>query len=296
MTAPGWYNDAQDPSRARWHDGDGWTEHTMAKADWRGRGSPPPPKPAPAGPALGRSDRPSPWADDPAPLSDPSRGRREWPSGHFVGALLAMITAAVCLLILQRIDEDADAVAATTTTTTLPSTTAEWQTVDGSNYRITVTPSSVGSDQASTNGCVGAPTEGHTNVAFTIRLENLSPNQQAPRPQVSFGVNVGASGALDPAITTLDNAGTAVEVGPVEAGTSCSLARSIVSGSGEALGPAGFADFAGVVGGVPSPVPEGLVLIVRYFPADDAQVARGTGFTKVDLLVPFPKAPVTTQS
>jgi hypothetical protein len=43
MTAPGWYNDEQDPALARWHDGADWTRHTVRKLDWAGRGTPPPP-------------------------------------------------------------------------------------------------------------------------------------------------------------------------------------------------------------------------------------------------------------
>lgn len=48
----GWYNDPEDPTRARWHDGQGWTGHRMVKSDWAGPGAPPPPgTPAPATPA-----------------------------------------------------------------------------------------------------------------------------------------------------------------------------------------------------------------------------------------------------
>lgn len=44
MAQPGWYNDPRDAALARWHDGTGWTEHTVVKADWAGRGRPPPPE------------------------------------------------------------------------------------------------------------------------------------------------------------------------------------------------------------------------------------------------------------
>ena len=198
----------------------------------------------------------------------------------------------MCLLVLQRLDEDDDrAATAATTTTTLPATSAEWQTIDGSTYRITVTPSSALSDEPSPNGCLPAPDDDQTtNLRFTLRIENLSPDKQAPTPQVAFGTNVTRAGKVDPAITTLDGASTSIEVGPVAAGTSCSVARGIASGSGTALAPGGFAEFSGVAGGLPSPVPNDLALIVRYFAADAAQVARGTGFSDVDLVVPFPDA------
>ena len=43
MANTGWYNDESDPTLARWHDGVGWTEHVVLKADWEGVGEPPPP-------------------------------------------------------------------------------------------------------------------------------------------------------------------------------------------------------------------------------------------------------------
>jgi hypothetical protein len=42
---PGWYLDRDDPSLARWHDGEDWTEHTLVIADQE-PGSEPPPPPA----------------------------------------------------------------------------------------------------------------------------------------------------------------------------------------------------------------------------------------------------------
>jgi hypothetical protein len=44
VSEPGWYNDEEDPSRARWFDGLAWTEHTIVKADWAGLGKPPSPE------------------------------------------------------------------------------------------------------------------------------------------------------------------------------------------------------------------------------------------------------------
>ncbi len=43
MTEPGWYFDEHDERLARWHDGAGWTEHTIVQASWTGPGAPPPP-------------------------------------------------------------------------------------------------------------------------------------------------------------------------------------------------------------------------------------------------------------
>ena len=294
MTAPGWYNDEQDPRLARWHDGTGWTAHTMVKADWSGPGDPPPPgaaTPPPAGPPLGRQD-PVPaqrsWLEDPPELIEPPR--REGPSGHLVVAILSLTTVLICLLVLQRLEDDrTEAANRPTTTTTLPSSVNEWTTVDGGSYRITVTPLREQSSQPSPAGCLGATEEGRANRRFSIRLENTSPTKTSEVPQVAFGVNMTADGTYDPTITTLDRASTKVEIGPVAEGTPCSQARTIVAGSGEPLPPGGVREFTGVVGNVPAAAPDGLGVVVRWFAADEAQVARGTGFSPVDVVAAFPK-------
>ena len=38
----GWYQDPKDPTRGRWHDGDGWTDHTVLLADHQDELPPPP--------------------------------------------------------------------------------------------------------------------------------------------------------------------------------------------------------------------------------------------------------------
>jgi hypothetical protein len=43
VAAPGWYNDESDRELARWHDGVGWTEHVVVKAEWEAAGHAPPP-------------------------------------------------------------------------------------------------------------------------------------------------------------------------------------------------------------------------------------------------------------
>jgi hypothetical protein len=57
VTEPGWYNDELDADLARWHDGSGWTSHTLVKADWRGPGAPPPP----LQPAFAPAPEPTMW-------------------------------------------------------------------------------------------------------------------------------------------------------------------------------------------------------------------------------------------
>src|SRR5215207_9708430 len=109
MTAPGWYNDEQDPTLARWHDGAGWTEHTMVKADWSGPGNPPAPGvaagPAPGGTPLGRpgaTPTAASWLEEP-PASE-GKPPREGPSVHLIAAIASLVVAMVCLLILQRLE------------------------------------------------------------------------------------------------------------------------------------------------------------------------------------------------
>lgn len=79
MGNPGWYNDEQDPARARWHDGSRWTEHTIVKAEWPpSRGKPPPPADDDWGTAPG-ADQPQRYQPPAAPPPPPNRpaSRRE---------------------------------------------------------------------------------------------------------------------------------------------------------------------------------------------------------------------------
>jgi len=48
VAVAGWYNDESDRTLARWHDGVGWTEHVVVKAEWEALGHAPPPPPDPA--------------------------------------------------------------------------------------------------------------------------------------------------------------------------------------------------------------------------------------------------------
>lgn len=38
-----WYIDEEDPTLVRWHDGTGWTDYVLVRADWDGADGPPPP-------------------------------------------------------------------------------------------------------------------------------------------------------------------------------------------------------------------------------------------------------------
>jgi hypothetical protein len=309
MTEPGWYNDEQDPALARWHDGAGWTGHTMVKADWPGPGSPPPPdalrRPGPPsgpplGAPLGRAPEPTrdetwlatPIAPEPVPEPvlppEPAGPARERPSAHLIGAISSLVVVAICLIVLQRLhDKPTEGAGAPTTSTTLPSQSWQW-TADaaGTAYKITVTADPTPIDQPSPHGCVAGPGSGRTNLGFTVRIENPSITQTVDIPPVSFGLDVGADGKVDPAITTLEHASTAVEISPIAGGTSCSEARSIQDGGGEPLPPGGITTFTGVVGGAPDSGTEGLALIVRVFQHDPNP--RANPRMPFDTVVPFP--------
>jgi hypothetical protein len=301
MIEPGWYNDELDPSLARWHDGTTWTDHTMDKASWTGPGTPPAPDQlAPSGPAGGplggvqEPPRPVPLIEAP-PLARRSRWDQwERPSGYLVAAIASLVVIAVCLVSLQRLEEERDAeaaVATTSTTTPLQSFDVEYTAQGGSTYRLSITPKADTLVSGSPNGCLEPPGAGRVLATFTVRVTNTSPDAEAPVPQLAFGVNL-TDGALDPNITSLDRASTDIEVGPVAAGTSCSLARTVAAGQGGTpLAPGASQDFEGVVADVPLPFPQGLSLIVRYFQTDPNP--RGSGFAPVDLPVLFPAASAT---
>lgn len=80
MTTPGWYNDEQDGRLARWHDGSGWTAHTLVIADWQGQNEPPPP----AGNVLtAADDDPVTWDyDDTTVVPDDSAWDGLWPDEY----------------------------------------------------------------------------------------------------------------------------------------------------------------------------------------------------------------------
>lgn len=269
----GWFSDARDPALARWHDGTDWTEHTMVKADWRGTGSPPPPAAVrPSGPALGR----------PQPSAPPAG--RTGPDRRLLAALVVVLVLALGLGVRALIGgDDGDG-----TVGAPPSGErtygADWVTPDGGRYRITITPSGDSSRRASDEGCVAAPEAGRTNLVFTVLIENLG-SVKAPLPHVTFGANVGGSGAVDPAITTVDAASSALELAPLAPDSSCDDAQEIGLDGAAALDPGKGATFHGVIGGVQDPVPEGVALLAHYVQGVPGDT---TGGQPMELLAPFP--------
>jgi hypothetical protein len=87
VAEPGWYNDDSDDALARWHDGSGWTEHTIVKAQWAGPGMPPPPaapEPEPTAWIPSTSPLPAPPIVEAPPAAQPPRPAltdryRAWP-------------------------------------------------------------------------------------------------------------------------------------------------------------------------------------------------------------------------
>lgn len=88
MPDPGWYNDEHDPSRARWHDGSRWTQHTIVKAEWPpSRGKPPPPL-QPSAEADAQSFNPGPlFPPTRSPAPHRARARGWWIPAAAFGAL-----------------------------------------------------------------------------------------------------------------------------------------------------------------------------------------------------------------
>jgi hypothetical protein len=157
----------------------------------------------------------------------------------------------------------------------------DWQTKDGSKYRITVTPLVTFSSRASRDGCVPAPADGFVNARFAVRVQNLS-GRTAPVPVVDFGVNLDASGSADPTKVEMPSVRTNVSLVPCADGATCDSASSIGPGGRSKLKKSEALDLVGTVGGISIPVEPGLSMIVRY---------RGSG-GDTELLAPFPAFPV----
>jgi hypothetical protein len=309
MTEPGWYNDEQDPSLARWHDGVDWTDRTVRKADWIGVGEPPPP--APSTPAPSPAPAPLPPAPStpapapvPAPVAPPTPAstpppaktpipkrvapRRAWgrPSWLRWKIVVPVVVGALVLLLLQQTfltDDPSDPI----TSSGLATYGAEWHTVDGSSYRITVVPSSEALDEASPGGCFTAPASGHANLGFAVRVENLS-DAAAPMPDVLFAVNATSNGELDRSADSLSGTHRQIEVTPRAKGASCADAFLVRPAGRGKLDKGESADFTGVVGGIVTPAPAGLALIVRYLQIDGTNPEVSS---PADVLAPFPRAP-----
>lgn len=161
---------------------------------------------------------------------------------------------------------------------------AQWRTLDGSSYRMTVTPSSDRSQDPSPEGCVPAPGAGRANLRFEVRIENLS-GRSAPMPEVLFAVNASPSGELDRSPAAEAGTNRSIEVTPRGPGVACEDAAAIRPTGRPDIEDGKTVTFRGTVGGIASPVPEGLALLIRYIQVDDLhpKVASTAGFR-----VPFP--------
>jgi hypothetical protein len=92
----GWYNDESDPALARWHDGAGWTEHVVDKAEWLAIGHEPPPPDelyappdAYAPPDLYLPEEPFPYDEEEPYVED--RSRRIWAVVGSVAAVALLV-------------------------------------------------------------------------------------------------------------------------------------------------------------------------------------------------------------
>lgn len=164
---------------------------------------------------------------------------------------------------------------------------AEWSTIDGSAYRLTVIPSDELLTDASPDDCYPAPAEGHANLGFTVRVENRS-DGPAPMPEVVFAINADADGRLDESAESLSYANRQIEITPRADKAQCDEASAIRPGGRAELGKGETATFTGVVGGLVTPIPGSLKLLVRYIQADDRDP---TVASTEDLVAPFPFGP-----
>jgi hypothetical protein len=193
------------------------------------------------------------------------------------------VAALVLVLLAQRLVGDDDATAGSSGSASYG---AEWVTIDGSSYRMSVEASVEELDDASPGGCIDEPASGHANLGFTVLLENLT-DEAAPMPDVVFAVNATEAGQLDMSPESLAGANQTIELSPRAEGARCEEASAIHPAGREPLEPGGSTSFRGLVGGIVTPVPSGLVLIVRYVQADRANPAVASS---ADILVPFPQA------
>ena len=161
---------------------------------------------------------------------------------------------------------------------------AEWRTLDGSSYRMTVTPSSDRSQDPSPEGCVPVPRDGRANLEFEVRIENLS-GRPAPMPEVLFAVNASESGKLDRSAEAQAGANRSIEVTPRAPLVPCDDAAAIRPTGRAKISEGETVTLHGTVGGIFLPVPEGLALLIRYIQVDDLhpKLASTAG-----LRVPFP--------
>lgn len=298
MTEPGWYNDERDASLARWHDGTGWTPHTVRKADWVGS-EPPAPLSVPTPPATASA-----WQPRPAPTPPPTPSRTPPPRQALasrwrtnvrgrlrprwarvvalavVGGLLLVVVQhsplgdwPVVEQLLGRGGSGDEAYE------------AEWHTLDGSSYHLTVKPSSKPRNDVSPEGCLPAPADGHANLGFEVRIENLS-GRPAPMPEVSFAVNASEGGQLDRSPEAEAGANRAIEVTPRGPGVPCDDAAAIRPTGRAEIAKGKTVTLHGTVGGIVTPVPDGLALLVRYIQVDELNPKQaGTASFRA----PFPK-------
>lgn len=144
-------------------------------------------------------------------------------------------------------------------------------TSDGWKYRITVTFTSAG-PSTSPGGCVPTPSPGQTNVRFSVVVENLIGDREAPSPVMQFGANIGANGGVDRSITNIDTEGTNIlqlhvettpNNAPVIPGNDPCLQAGDLFTNSATIPAGGSSQFTVVIGPVPDPLPSGLGLLVR---------------------------------
>ena len=314
MIEPAWYDDEQDPSISRWHDGTDWTRHTVVKAEWSDE--PPPPTDATllpsdderpdassvsGGPPARRfvpPVQPLPFVraapDPPAPVAevialrvpvsaerapaipDPAVPQRR---GRLLLPIVGALLVATLLLRVFVVNGDTGD---DPYLTGLPTYTVDWTALDGATYRVTVVPSPRAGTEASRAGCIGRPTAGEVNARASVHIENRTAATVSV-PDLEFTLASTGSDEVDPT-------GHPVEVAPLASGATCDLGANRLGPTGrDPLASGGVATFEATAGGIAVPAATGLVLVVRFTrgaPAD------GEVPSFADLVVPLSPASI----
>lgn len=138
----------------------------------------------------------------------------------------------------------------------------------GWKYRITIATDEA-KPAASAGGCYAAAPPGRTNQQFTVTVDNLAADRDAPLPDFVFGANLSDDGrrALD--VATVENAYGLVEAYRSGDAIDCSLS-SFLTAHGATISAKGNVTLVVTVASIGDPTPPGMTLLTRVFTPDGA--------------------------
>jgi hypothetical protein len=138
---------------------------------------------------------------------------------------------------------------------------------EGWTYTIRITPTSP-DPESSPGRCLDSVPPIRTNLRYVMWIENELGDRSAPWPNMAFTANLGPSGdAVDPAAVDFESSTfNNLEVFPQAGPRPCFLA-SVLGPTREnpaTIGAGSEEEFVITIGGVADPVPDGVVLHVRF--------------------------------